>query len=514
MSGTAVIMAGKERWQIAFQGEASLWELLSQTGAPFSAPCGGNHICGKCKVFCTGALSPMGAEEKALLTRGESAAGVRLACFAKALGDVCVYPLWAGVETLSSAVLPPHGLTERGWGLAVDIGTTTIAMQLYRLEDGSLQGECLQPNRQSRFGADVIARIDFANQNEPELLEDTLHGQLEEMAASCMEQAGIQRLDRAVLTGNTTMLHFWERLPTRGIAIAPFTPSSFFGCESRYALRGAPVYLPPCLGAYIGADTVCAVLASGLMNRPEQISLLADLGTNGEVALCRGGRLLCASTAMGPAFEGAGLSFGMQAGPGAVSAVWQTDEGGVAVQVATDCVPAGVCGSGVLDAVRVMLERGVLDESGLLCENEAGVALREGQLAWELPGTGVWVTQKDIRQIQLAKSALCAGIETLLDAAGIPPEAVDRFYVAGGFGYYMNLSSAVRVGLFPEALAEHAAVIGNGALAGAAVLLLDRSFWSALDVIRSRGQELPLSGNPVFSERYVENMLFGEFEYD
>lgn len=509
MSGVASVILGSNEWRVSFDGETSLWDLLAQTGAPFPAPCGGNRICGKCRVFCTGSLTPMGAEEEAFLLQGERSAGVRLACFARAVGNVCIYPLWTGGENLS-AVLPPHGLTEQGWGAAVDVGTTTIAIRLYHLENGSLRGEILQPNRQARFGADVLSRVDFARQNGPELLEDILHAQVENMAALCMEQAGIRKLDRVVLTGNTAMLHFWERLPTEGDG-ENFVPQALFGGESRYSLGGAPVYLPPCLGAYIGADALCAALAAGLPGLPGETALLVDLGTNGEIILSCSGQMICASTGMGPAFEGAGLAFGMPAGPGAVSAVWQTAEGDTGIQVMANCVPAGVCGSGILDAVRMMLERGVLDESGLLCGNEAGVVLQEGELAWELPGASVWVTQEDVRQVQLAKSALRAGIDTLLQTAGLPPEAVDRFCIAGGFGHSMNLTSAVKVGLFPQALAKRAAVMGNGALAGAAALLLDREAWKALEVIRARGKEMPLSGNQVFARRYAENLLFAAF---
>lgn len=510
MAGVASISRGNQRWDIPFDGELSVWDLLNKMDISFSAACGGNHICGKCKILCEGNLSPVDSEEAALLLPEEATAGIRLACFARALGDVRVYLPQSRIETLSATVLPPHDLTEQGWGIAVDVGTTTIAMQLYRLEDGSLQGEVLQANRQSRFGADVISRINFSNQNGEEFLEDTVHTQLEEMAAACMEQAGIHKLDFVVVTGNTTMLHFWERLDAQGIGIAPFTPSSLLGRQSRFSLCGAPVYLPQCVGAYVGADIACAILASGMLKRPNETALLVDLGTNGEIVLYKDGCLLCASTAMGPAFEGAGLSFGMQAGPGAVSSVWQTENGNVAVRVIANCAARGICGSGILDAVRVMLEKGVLDESGLLCENQMNVAVHQGQVAWELPGTGVWVTQKDIRQIQLAKSALCAGIETLLNTAGVAPKEIARFYIAGGFGHFVDVDSAVQVGLFPKPLADCASVIGNAALSGAVTLLLDQNAYEAMDLIQVQGKEVCLSGNPVFAERYMENMLFSD----
>ena len=492
----------------SFSGEPSLHTLLLGSGVHLQMPCAGNHTCGKCKVRCSGALSPLTAEESAFLTPGEISGGVRLACFARALGDVTVRISEETASTLSAVSLPKHALGRRGWGLAADIGTTTVAMQLYQLETGALRGEALGANRQDRFGADVISRIEFSNQQGGELLQESIHTQLEEMAASCMEQADIQHLDAAVITGNTTMLHFWEGLDPRGIAVAPFTPMSLFGAEGTQPLAGVAPYLPPCLGSYIGADITCAILSSGLMDRGDETALLADLGTNGEIALFHRGRLLCASTAMGPAFEGAGLSCGMQAAPGAVSAIAREDDGTLTAAVIAGGEATGICGSGVLDAVASMLDRGVLDESGLLCESSPEVELWNGQSAWRIPGTAVHLTQKDIRQVQLAKAALCAGIQTLLQAAGLEPEDVDRLYIAGGFGHYMNLGSAARVGLFPAALAPKAHVLGNAALAGAVTLLLDPGYTGRLAEIQRCAEEIPLSGNSTFSDSYIDNITF------
>ena len=505
---TLTIHTGSADRRWAFSGEQSLHALLFQSGVHLQMPCAGNHTCGKCKVRCSGALSPMTAEESAFLSPQERTDGVRLACFAKAIGDVTVSISEATTSTLSAVSLPEHALGRRGWGLAVDIGTTTVAMQLYQLETGALRGEALGGNQQDRFGADVISRIEFSNQQGGELLQESIHSQLEAMAASCMEQAGIRQLDTAVITGNTTMLHFWEKLDPRGIAVAPFTPVSLFGAPGKEAIAGTSPYLPPCLGPYIGADITCAVLSSGLMTRPDETALLIDLGTNGEIVLFHQGRLYCASTAMGPAFEGAGLSCGMQAAPGAVSAVSLEEDGSLSTTVIAGGEARGICGSGVLDAVSVMLEQGTLDESGLLCESSPNVTVWNGESAWRIPGTSVHLTQKDIRQIQLAKAALCAGIQTLLETASLEPEQVHRLYIAGGFGHYMNLRSAARVGLFPPSLAPKAYVLGNAALAGAVTLLLDPAFLESLADIQRCAQEIPLSGNSIFSDSYIDNITF------
>ena len=502
------VTSGNTVSRFPFTGEDTVRNILLHLSQPLPMPCGGNHTCGKCKVLCSGSLSPMTSEEASFLTPSEIASGIRLACFVRASGDFSVYLPKAEISTLSTTSLPDHGLTGQGWGIAVDIGTTTVAMQLYCLDTGALYGESLQGNRQSRFGADVISRIDFSNQDGSPLLEETIRDQLEEMAASCMYQAGISHLDAAVVTGNTTMLHFWEGLDVSGIAVAPFTPASLFGFSSAVPLRQVFPYLPPCLGPYIGADITCAILASGLMKHPEETSLLIDLGTNGEIVLYHQGKLYCASTAMGPAFEGANLAFGMQALPGAISAVRQTGSGNVCTQVISGCTAAGICGSGILDAVSVMLDRGALDESGLLCESDPDVTVWKGQPSWRIADTEVYVTQKDIRQIQLAKAAVCAGICTLLDTVSLSPAQIDRFYIAGGFGHYMDLHSAARIGLFPPELADRATVIGNAALSGAVLLLLDHTSHVLLQSIQDCAQEIALSGNAVFSDRYIDNIMF------
>lgn len=488
--------------------EVLLEALLLSAGISLQMPCGGNHRCGKCKLRVSGDLLPPSTEERALLTDSELLFGIRLACFAVVNGTVTVEVPETELSTLSAVSLPACHLTRSGYGLAVDIGTTTVAVQLYDLSTGTICGESLSGNRQSIFGADVISRIEFSNQNSSQLLSNSIHIQLEQMATDCMRQSGISSVQRAVITGNTTMLHFWEGLDPRSIAVTPFTPVSLFGSQSGQTLAGVSPYLPPCVGAYVGGDVTCAILSSGMHRTPEKTSLLIDLGTNGEIVLLHQGKLFCTSTAMGPAFEGASLSCGMTASAGAVFSVRTDNAGHVQTSVVSNCVPRGICGSGILDAVSTMLELGYLDETGLLLESGSGIQKQNGQSVWKIPGTDILITQQDIRQVQLAKAAVHAGIQTLLNAANLTCEDVDIFYIGGGFGHYMNLDSAVRIGLIPAPLKKHARILGNAALAGAAYLLLEADAVEELQIIFSKATEYSLSGNPQFSENYVESMMF------
>lgn len=492
-----------------------LSDALRDGRAAPAMPCGGNHTCGKCKIRAQGALSPVTQAEMALLTQEELAEGVRLACFVQIEGDCTAYTAKQDIETLSWARMPVFTPDGEGYGLAVDIGTTTVAVRLYDRVSGTPLAEVLEGNRQAVFGADVITRIGATGEGKAQEMTDTIRGQLADMAAKCMKQAGVTELTAAVVTGNTTMLHFYEGLDARGIAVSPFTPTSLFGFDSAYPLAGAPTLLPHCIGSYVGADIVCALLASEMPRHPDKLTLLADIGTNGEIALMKDGKLLCCSTAAGPAFEGAGLHQGMRAAPGAITSVKCADGQNVSVQVLGGGEAIGLCGSGILDAVRVMLNLGILDDSGLIDEEYEGqgeITEWDGQPAWKLPGTQVLVTQKDIRQIQLAKSAICAGIQTLLSHEGVEAQDIEAFYIAGGFGHSMDAESAAQIGLFPPALLSKVTVLGNGALAGAAMLLLRAEYRAEAQAVVALSEELALSTSEEFMDYYVEGMLFGEEE--
>lgn len=509
------VVCGSKQKQCTVAEGSRLDAALHELQAAPSMPCGGNHTCGKCHVRVNGMVSEMDETEKRFLTQSEIADGIRLACFATVLGDCTVYQQEDAVQTLSWARLPAFSKDIGGKGMAIDVGTTTIAARLYDCADGTILGEMLEGNRQAPYGADVITRIDAAGNGHRNDLHNSVLTQLTEMTQNCMKQAGISSIDRAVVTGNTTMLHFYEDLDASGIAVVPFTPTSLFGMQSAYSICGAETYLPHCIGSYVGADIVCAILASGMLQHPEQLSLLADLGTNGEIALYQNGKLYCCSTAAGPAFEGAGLHQGMRAAKGAITAVTLNEEQKVELNILGDGEAVGICGSGILDALRVMLELEIIDETGMIddeYEGEGEITEWNDQPAWKLPNTQVLITQKDIRQIQLAKSAICAGIRTLLDHIGVEPEEVDAFYVAGGFGHSMDPQSAAAIGLFPQELLDAVQVIGNGALGGASMLLMSKQAREQAQHIIAVSEELSLSKSPEFMDFYVDGMLFGEEE--
>ena len=491
------VLNGNQTLCVPVQPGQPLGDALHRHIPAFAMPCAGNHTCGKCRIRVDGPVSPMTETERQLL--GEPVdTSIRLACFCCPEGDVTVALPTTGEAKILSWYRTPQITADRsGYGFAVDIGTTTVAMQLIHRPSGRIVAEQLEENTQRGFGADVISRIEACRDGGLTVLSDRIAEQLESMAAQCLAKSGVLEVEESVVTGNSTMLHIYEGLNPASLAVSPFAVQSYFGGFSRRTLAGKPVYLPRCIGAYVGADICCALLAAG--HTSDTTQLLADIGTNGEIALLQNGALICCSTAAGPAFEGAGLSKGMAAGDGAICAVAREDR---ATRYETvGCKPAaGVCGSGILDALAVMLASEAMDDTGYIEDEE-----------WPIGDSGISVTQRDVRQIQLAKSAICAGILTLLEHQRLRAADIDRFIIAGGFGSSMNLDSAAAIGLFPAALRQKTAFIGNGALGGAVMLLRRHALREESVRMASEATELSLSASPPFMDHYIDCMTFDTF---
>jgi len=473
-------------------------------------PCGGHGHCGKCRVTAEGALTPPTAAERRHLTEAELAAGVRLACQAAALGDCTVS--FGDADTmraqiLTGGALPPLTLAPRfgadGCGAAVDVGTTTLAARLYDAA-GRLLAEASRLNPQSAWGADVVSRMEAALAGQAGALAASIRGAVDGLLAELSAKAGTGAPQAVVVTGNTVMLHLLTETDVEPLTHAPFAAARLFGeTLPARALSLAsldpetPVFLPPCIASFVGADTVTAMLAAGFGEADDtETRLLCDIGTNGETVLSHRGRLYACSTAAGPAFEGAGISMGMGGLPGAIDRVRVAPDGTLDAHVIGGAAPVGICGSGLIDAVAALLETEALDETGYLEDDPTPI----------LPP--VSLTQADIRAVQLAKSAIHAGLRTLLSAAGAPIGEVRALLVAGGFGSYLDVRAGARIGLLPQELADRVRVLGNAALAGASMLLLSRPLEAVCRTLAHRTEHVSLAANPVFSEEYMERMLF------
>lgn len=468
-------------------------EILEENGFLFSKPCGGSGICGKCAIPAKGVLSPLTEKEKELLGKGLLHADERLACTTRVWGTVHIdyttieEKTQRQVQSVTRGNMPEitrdaPELAQGGYGMAVDIGTTTVAAYLYRFPEGALEQSCCYPNPQSAFGGDVISRIEYASRGGLPKLQQRIRSLIRQI----QERFG-KRLEKIVITGNTTMLHLLSGLDPAPLAAAPFRPQSLFGTWHEN------VYLPPCISAYVGADITCAILASGMMHH--SCALLADIGTNGEIAFWDGKQILCCSTAAGPVFEGAGISQGMIAAEGAISKV-SYQNGTYAYETIGDKEPAGVCGTGLIDMAACMLQAGVLEESGFLEKDT------------EIGDSGVYISKADIRQVQLAKAAVRGGIETILKKAGRSLEEIEAFYLCGGFGSYLRYDSCVEIGLVPPGLSKRVRVIGNAAGMGAGMILLSETCRLQAEEIAHTARTVELSSDPLFMELYCDNMIF------
>jgi uncharacterized 2Fe-2S/4Fe-4S cluster protein (DUF4445 family) len=511
---------------IEARGGETIAGAFRNAGVFLPMPCGGRGRCGKCVVLVRGDFPPPGRDEAELLKRcapERDGYAARVACLCPAAeGEVLIPTGWAGGRVAVAGV-PNERLvydgSDSGYGVAIDIGTTTISALMFSFDTGEAVSSAHEMNRQAIYGADVLSRIDRANRDGVGELSRCLLSQLSGMLMRLISDAGVDAgiVRRIVAAGNTTMLHFLTGLDPRGIGVFPFVPASLFGDEREAGelfpgLRGAELYLPPSVSAYVGADITCGILAVG-MTEKNGARLLIDVGTNGEMALSSGSRITCCSTAAGPAFEGASISMGMPAVSGAVCGV-SNDGGVISCRTIDDARPSGICGSGMISAVRLMLETGVMDGSGRILERprdfERFVVKQDGELSFVLGENRVSLTQRDIRNIQLAKASIAAGALVLLKNAGITPDAVETLYLSGGFGSTIDTAEAAAIGLIPPQLGGRAAASGNTSLSGAAKMLFSRAARRRAAEIASAADEISLSASAEFMEEYVEQMPFCE----
>lgn len=433
-------------------------------------------------------------------------------------------------------------------GVAVDLGTTTLAAYLYDLTTGQRLAEASALNPQKAYGADVISRIDYALQD-PEALKKLqaelvsgINGLITELCAKPRAEQDTQavppdpeQLMLIALAGNTTMMHLLSGLNPAGLAKAPFVPVSLAGQTLPAATLGIRIasaglaLLLPSIASYVGADITAGILACNLdRSKKKSTSLLLDIGTNGEIVLATENGLVACATAAGPAFEGANISCGMPAQRGAIDLAIFDHNLKMRIIGPMGTPVRGLCGSGLVALIASLLDAGVIDETGRLCDPDDADhlpdALRErlvevdGQPAFRLSPQsqeeGVYLTQRDIRELQNAKAAMAAGVEILLKQAGLKFKDLDRIYLAGGFGSQIKVSQAIRIGLLPPQTEKIVQSVGNTSAAGAALCLLQARLNTRANKIARKVRYFELSSNPQFSDLYIDAMMFPEPEDD
>lgn len=410
------------------------------------------------------------------------------------------------------------------YGLAIDVGTTTLVAYLWDLEQRERLAAAASANPQTVCGDDVISRIAYASEEKEGLARlqalvlAGINGLVEELTAA----TGISPQDiyQVVLVGNTCMQHFFLGIDPRNLGRAPYVPA----CQGPVTVtageiglavyREAQVEFLPNIAGFLGSDALACTLWANLAGSPGNV-LLVDLGTNGELLLATAGGIVASSTAAGPAFEGAGLSCGMRAVNGAIDRISPGSDR-LRLHVIGSGAPQGICGSGLIDGLGTMLTLGLLEPGGRIrAPGDVSLPWRDylvtGENGYDFslePGGTIRITQRDVRKIQLAKGAIAAGVKTLLDHVGLTPQDLDEILLAGGFGNYLNIENAQRLGLIPSVPPERVRFVGNAAGAGAQMVLLSREARErALELVGTI-HYLELAGNPLFGQAYMETMLF------
>ncbi len=412
-------------------------------------------------------------------------------------------------ETLLD-VNPPRAL-----GVAVDIGTTTLAAYLLDLQTGDELAVESALNPQKPWGDDVISRCDAAGAGALAGLQAAVTGELNAMVGRLCARVGAAReqVFHMTVAGNTVMLHLFAGVSPAQIAQAPFVPVWTGTLDLPAGGLGltlhphAVVTVLPAVAGYVGADTVAAMVAAGL-REDGPATLLIDIGTNGEIALAAGGALYACSTAAGPAFEGAHISAGMGGVAGAIHRV-TTGDGKLLCRTIGDGPARGICGSGLLDLVAVLLDVGAIDDTGRMDEDTAPgwLTLEGGRVAVDRE-RDIWLTGRDVREVQLAKGAIAAGIQVLLAQAGVRAAEVERVCLAGGFGSYLDRDSACRIGLLPKELRDRTVAVGNASGAGAKAALLSREAMDEARRLARAVRYVELSARKDFQDAFLDQMMF------
>ena len=470
---------------------ANLLSVLTAAGLMVSAPCGGYGTCGKCRVLVDGVeqlscqtiidrdmvVTLPEAERTTVLTDGIDA-------------EISMNPL------------------KEGYLLAVDIGTTTVACYLLDGVTGQELANVSMLNPQAPFGADVISRIQAARKGKMQQLTDGIRKCLTELTWNVCREANIhpEQIGVVSIVGNPAMQQLFMGMPTDNLAAVPFEPvlterKTVPATDYLPVCENALLLVVPDISGYVGADTMSCVLATR-QYKAEEMTLLVDIGTNGEMVLGSKDRLIACSTAAGPALEGANIHFGMRGAPGAIDHVWLEDAE-IKCSVIDGGKAKGICGSGLIDAVAALLDAGIIDLRGRILTPEEADGQRVVYLTPE-----IYLTQEDIREVQLAKGAIAAGIELMAQQIGVTLDDIQKVLLAGAFGTFMDAESACKIGLLPRALSGKIVAVGNAAGSGAKLMACNKEEFARTQELIERIEFLELASLPKFQRTFARNMRF------
>lgn len=493
------IISSQKELTIQTEKGKLLLDIFREHGIPFIAPCGGKGTCGKCRVMVKGI-------------------GLISSCLFR-LEEDCeiVLPEFREIEILEKQhdftrdlLLKPGIIIKSDkdpFGMAIDVGTTTIVCYLLNLKTGAIIETLSGINPQSKYGADVISRIQYAGRgmNELEQLQKEVLHFINSQIEQFVRTTGIEKeqIQKITLAANNTMLHLLKGVDPAPLALVPFDPVFTEKQDipantlKLHMNQQGSVILLPSISAYIGSDIVAGVASLQPGNKINRY-LFLDIGTNGELVLVTPGRIWCCATAAGPAFEGANISCGMGGVNGAIQSYMKGN-----IHVIGEEKPSGICGSGLIDLIAHLLENKIIDGSGIMKEDF--ILATEGQSA---TGQKISITQQDVREVQLAKSAIISGIKILLKEAGVSYNDLDALFLAGGFGNYIDIESAIAIGLLPAEMKDKIIPLGNTSGTGAVLALKSVDFEDIMNDIIKQSEIVELGSNEDFQLEFAMNMYF------
>lgn len=499
-----------------------LGDVITSADLPVEQPCAGRGTCGRCKVMVEkGATKPDEIEQQ-YLTSSELSVGTRLACRARISGETRI--VLSPIEVYSNKVFKASSRHKREkevpLGLAIDLGSTTVAAYLSLLDNGEVVAGGAALNQQRVYGADVISRLSAAKQSEDH--RDRLH----RLAIASIYQAidslkiskkVLERIEKVSIVGNVAMHHLLLKLPIETISVMPFQP---FSNESIWHQQGlldgifdknVKVMIPPLIGGFVGSDSL-ACLAFFDFDRTKVPMLAIDLGTNGEVMLTDGKTILTTSTAAGPAFEGVDISCGMRATDGAIiDAKLIGDQ--FHFETIGDEAPLGLTGSGLVKVVNELVRAGVVENSGRITDNphklENFIArINKGKRIYLTPEKNIWLSQKDIRELQKAKGAIRAAIEILMKQLALATDDLKKVILTGSFGGQLDVASVITLGMIPKVSAEIVENAPNGAGMGASLFLSKEEFIRGEKLARE-SEQVELNQSSDFHAAFIDALHFG-----
>jgi uncharacterized 2Fe-2S/4Fe-4S cluster protein (DUF4445 family) len=471
-----------------------LIDVLHEFGVEF--PCGGKGTCGSCKVKLKLGELKIDSIQQQKLDKLKLGKDWRLACYCNAESDITLE-----ISQFDNIILADNSTFDfkprLGFGIAVDLGTTTVVVQLVNLENGHVLDSVSEINPQARYGSDLISRIQSCLDGNFEELQNLVHSKIGEMIQSIIQKHPV-KVSKVTIVGNTVMHHIFSGLAVNSLSFYPFhSPNlgiqNFSPTQLKWNLpETVNIQFYPSIGSFVGSD-ILAGIATTKMSEHENYTVLIDLGTNGEIAVGNQHKIICASTAAGPAFEGAKISQGMRATTGAISSVI-FENGELKTHVIGNVNAKGICGSGLIDVMAILLNKEGIGMFGEINSGEDKVKLTKQ----------VSITQQDIREFQLAKAAIAAGIQILLNQLRITYNDVDKVFIAGGFGNFLNIENVIRTGLI-ECEEDKIVKLGNTALIGAKMFLFEDEIF--IQKILAKTTHVNLEADPNFQDIYIDKMM-------